>query len=82
MRYERMGVPPLNDGAVHAAIKFVLSILKLPPCRVVVTTVAAVSPVTVKFSGLLGIKNVVAEAIAGNVEVEPGVAFGVDLFTE
>ena len=64
------------------AIKFVLSMLTLPPCRVAVTIVAVVSPVTVKFSGLVGIKNVVAEAMAGKVEVELDVAFGVDVFIE
>jgi hypothetical protein len=31
---------------------------------------------------LVGSKNVVAEAIAGNVEVELDVAFGVDVFIE
>ena len=72
----------MNEGAVHVAIKFVLSILTLPPCRVAVTVVATVSPVTAKLSGLVGSKNVVAEAIAGNVEVELDVAFGVDVFIE
>jgi hypothetical protein len=34
-----------------------------------VTIVAAVSPLTLKFSGLLGIRNVFPDEIAGNVDV-------------
>jgi hypothetical protein len=34
-----------------------------------VTIVAVVSPLTVKFSGLLGMRNVFPDEIAGNVDV-------------
>jgi hypothetical protein len=63
--YDVIGVPPSNDGGDHVAIIFVLSIL-MP---LVVTIVAAVSPLALKFTGLLGIKNVFPDEIAGNVDV-------------
>jgi hypothetical protein len=65
--YDVIGVPPSNDGGDHVAIIFVLSILvKLVG---LVTTVASVSPFALKLSGLLGIRNVFPDAIAGKVDV-------------
>jgi hypothetical protein len=59
--YDVIDVPPSNDGGDHVAIIFVLSIPR--------TVVAVVSPTTLKFNGLLGIKNVVPDEIAGNVDM-------------
>jgi hypothetical protein len=63
--YDVIGVPPSNDGGDHVAIIFVLSIV-MP---LVVTIVAAVSPLAVKFIGLPGMRNVLPDEIAGNVDV-------------